>query len=305
MDMETLIEELGDVNAPVSSDRMNCLHLALGCGAAIAGAGIGKSKTHVCIRVGSWKFHLLIDADGRFPRYESILPKDLSDGARMRIVADDAVFLMHALPRLPGRDLPDQPVTIDLNGHVAIRAKDDGECRTTQLHLARSAYSGQSLRFVCSRQHLVRAVQLGFPEVQIAGPRGLILCRDIHRTYVWIALNPETALKPSRDAVRISTSDSEPDQNHSQPERNETTMNEQVHANGNGASASETQANGEETAPTGFDALIVETEAVRDSLRDAYARAARLVSGVRRQKKKSKLVRETLASLRQLQSIES
>lgn len=268
---------------------------------------IGKSEKHVCIRIGAWKFHLLIDADGRFPRYENVIPASANQGVSVCIEPDDATFIAHALPRLPGRELSDQPVTVDLNGHITIRAKDDSQARATELHLDRSQFQGRPMRFVTDRQYLLRAVRLGFSEVQVANPGGLIICRDPRRMFVWMSLNKDSALKPSGDAIRISSSGEQP-QTHYSEERTEDSMNDAMTtANGdtNGSPTSAAHANGDDTQPTGFDALIVEAEAIRDVLRDAYARAARLVTGVRRQKKKSRLVRETLASLRQLQTIEN
>jgi hypothetical protein len=266
---------------------------------------IGKSDKHICIRVGAWRFHLLIDAEGRYPKYENVLPASIAQGVSVRIEPEDATFILHALPRLPGRDVSEQPITVDLNGHVAIRAKDDGQAHATELHLDRSHFSGRPIRFVIGREHLLRAVRLGFSEIQIAKPDGLIVCRDPRRTFVWMALNPNAALKPSRDAVQITSSGGEP--THQHQERNEASMNDPINTNGNVNSSADTtaHANGEDTQPTGFDALIVEAESIRDVLRDAHARAARLVTGIRRQKKKSRLVRETLASLRQLQTIEN
>ena len=62
--------------------------------------------------------------------------------------------------------------------------------------------------------------------------------------------------------------------------------------------------NSDNGQPTSFSALVAEAEAIRDVLRDAYARSSRLVVALRRQRKQSKIVRETLANLRQLQTIE-
>jgi hypothetical protein len=47
-------------------------------------------------------------------------------------------------------------------------------------------------------------------------------------------------------------------------------------------------------------ALIQEAEALHAALADARARTARLIAGLRRQRKQSRLVQETLRSLREL-----
>ena len=65
-------------------------------------------------------------------------------------------------------------------------------------------------------------------------------------------------------------------------------------------------------SPTGSDqpgislaALIQEAESLHAALADAKSRTARLISGLRRQRKQSRLVNETLKSLRQLRLVET
>lgn len=54
----------------------------------------------------------------------------------------------------------------------------------------------------------------------------------------------------------------------------------------------------------GINALIAEAEALKEALRAVYGRSDRLLVALKRHRKQSKLVQTTLASLRQLQSIE-
>ena len=55
----------------------------------------------------------------------------------------------------------------------------------------------------------------------------------------------------------------------------------------------------------GLDALLAEAEALKTSLRDAYARTNQLLLAIRRHKRQAHAVRATLASLRQLQHIDA
>ena len=52
-------------------------------------------------------------------------------------------------------------------------------------------------------------------------------------------------------------------------------------------------------------ALIEEVESLHAALADAKSRTARLIAGLRRQRKQSRLVNETLKSLRQLKLVET
>ncbi len=68
----------------------------------------------------------------------------------------------------------------------------------------------------------------------------------------------------------------------------------------------------ETASPAGSDqpgislaALIAEAESLHVALADARSRTVRLISGLRRQRKQSRLVNETLKSLRQLRLVET
>jgi hypothetical protein len=60
-----------------------------------------------------------------------------------------------------------------------------------------------------------------------------------------------------------------------------------------------------ESPGTSLAALIQEAEALHTSLADAKSRTARLITGLRRQCKQSRLLAETLKSLRQLRLVET
>ena len=57
--------------------------------------------------------------------------------------------------------------------------------------------------------------------------------------------------------------------------------------------------------PTSPAALIQEAEALHAALADAKTRTARLIAGLRRQRKQNRLLNETLKSLRQLRLVEA
>jgi hypothetical protein len=159
------------------------------------------------------------------------------------------------------------------------------------------------VRFVSIRLYLARAVQLGFTEVPVTNPNAPVVCRQGTRTYVWIMLDRAGALLPSDDVLRITSGD-EAAAPKPPKERRRVLMPRPL-PNGHAA----TPRNGAEAglAPTNgatLGSLLAEAQALRDTLHDACGRSARLVAALKRQKKQSKLVASTLASLRQLQQIE-
>ena len=62
---------------------------------------------------------------------------------------------------------------------------------------------------------------------------------------------------------------------------------------------------GTEPPGTSLAALIQEAEALHATFADARSRTARLISGLRRHRKQSRLVNETLRSLRQLRLVDA
>jgi hypothetical protein len=85
-----------------------------------APVSVGRSAGHVCMRVGPWSFHLAIDPAGRFPDVEQVLPAASARVTSFRLSAEDAAFLARVLPRLPGGDDDQTPLTVDVGQQVVV-----------------------------------------------------------------------------------------------------------------------------------------------------------------------------------------
>jgi hypothetical protein len=164
---------------------------------------IGRTDQHVAVRFGPWTIILGIDVHGRYPPVDMVIPRANSATTVCRFAPQDAEFLLRSLPRLPAKEQDNKPVTVDLNGHVIVRARAAGQPRTTELVLARSEATGAAVRINLSRDHLGRALQLGFTELRVVTAGKPMVCRDDHRTYLLMPLEPKDALPPSADALRI------------------------------------------------------------------------------------------------------
>jgi hypothetical protein len=156
--------------------------------------GIGRTEDHVALRLGPWTILLWINKDGRFPRVDDVLPPVDSIKSRLLLNDTDAEFLLRILPRLPSVDDDHQPVTLDLNGQVAVRSKPlDG--RPTEVGLSGSKLSGEPISISTNRQYLLRAVKLGFREIGISSTAAPLVCRDEHRQYGWMSLGDGDAIQ--------------------------------------------------------------------------------------------------------------
>jgi hypothetical protein len=125
---------------------------------------LGKTDTHVCIRVGAWTFFLAIDTESRFPKVEESIPGLAGKITTWRLSPPDAAFLAKVLPRLPGGADDSAPLTLDLDGEITVRARAEGQGRQTEVVLNRSEVVGPAVRLVTNRKYLARALQLGFGE---------------------------------------------------------------------------------------------------------------------------------------------
>ncbi len=83
---------------------------------------VGRTDTHVVFRVGPWTISCAIQKEVRFPEVERVIPTAGEVVTRLRLDPADARFLESALGRLPGGEELNSPVTLDLNGKMAVRA---------------------------------------------------------------------------------------------------------------------------------------------------------------------------------------
>lgn len=279
---------------------------------------IGKTGKHVVVVVGPWTF-CLPTGEGRFPRIDEVVPRETNLKSHGRLDVEDSVFLAKVLPRLPGGEEENPPVTVDLNGQVCVRARANGKGPVTEAVLARSCVTDRPTRFVVNRCFLARALQLGLSEVHVVDAATPILFRDEKRKYVIMPLGKDGLIAPTEDAVRISSAASPTNNHHQSPKRRYTTLNEpQTNGSQNGHDAAATNdaatngagattSNGtrrRKTKSTGLAALIEEAEALKKALRDAYSRSHLLLRDIKRQRRQSSVMQTALRTLKELQTVD-
>jgi hypothetical protein len=265
---------------------------------------LGKTETHVVLRVGPWTLSFEIASDARFPDVERALPDAGSAATHLQLDPEDARFLGPALVRLPGADERNAPATLELNGRVAIRARAADQPRTTELVLSRSRYTGPPVRLNLNRDFLARALGLGLAEVAIVDGESPIVGRDAHLCYAWQPLSKESALEPADDVTRIESAPMTPEPARRPVEATDprTTMNEQRPEAGpdtvppvpNGT------ASDHGSAGSGLAALIQEAVTLHEALGEARTRTQRLIAALRRLRKQARLMSGALEALQQL-----
>ncbi len=298
---------------------------AFGCRelAQDASVFIGRSEKHVCVQVGPWTFHLLLDAEGRFPKVEAVIPSASSKATVCQLSDEDAAFLTQALPRLPGAGDQHEPITVDLKDTVTLRARGEKQERITEVVLSRSRVVGPAVQFVCNRKYLERLLQLGFKEFRVTGPEKPICCRRKDMTYAWMPLGKEGALPASENALCINSltesllpgkvtrqrgtigiKDESQNQEQQLGPVATSTANGQSQNSRRPSMATNDPKNPEQHATAepgeGIDPLI-EIENLRVHLQQALASTSRLIAVLKHQRRQSRAMSAAMASLRRLQ----
>jgi len=88
---------------------------------------VGRADDWAVFRVGPWTFWQSIEKNARFPEVASQIRKTQDAKASCTFADRDLAFLCDNLSRLPGNDQFNMPVTVDLNGSVAVRGKRSEE----------------------------------------------------------------------------------------------------------------------------------------------------------------------------------
>jgi hypothetical protein len=157
-----------------------------------------------------------------------------------------------------------------------------------------------------NRRYLTRALELGFSQFDIVSPDVPVQCRDESRTYLWMPLSKEGALAPSDKDLRVNSSsvvNSDPPVNNTNetPKKRIKAMTQTARLSAPPPSPSP---NGDKDHLEGNGgSLIEQVQALQGTLREALNQTTRLVQGLRHQRKQSRLMKATLANLRQLQQV--
>jgi hypothetical protein len=282
---------------------------------------VGRTDLHVVFRIGPWTIACEIPRDVRYPEVERVIPSTAEVVTRLRLDPADARFLESALGRLPGGQENNSPIIVDLNGEVAVRAAaSDQPNQVTELVLNRSAYSGSPVCLCTDRALLERALRLGYTEIGFTGVESPFVCRDESQIY---AIQPLSGASPpgaDAEVTRIESGAASGGEGRIATRTESTRRTTTVRESRNGhepATAVEGRNRlasrpaelistaGPEQPATSLAALMQEAESLHATLADAKSRTARLIAGLRRQRKQSRLVNETLKSLRQLKLVEA
>lgn len=260
---------------------------------------IGRSADWVSIQANSITLHLQIEKEKRFPNIDLQIPTNGSAATTLSLSEVDIDFMQTSLKRLPGASEHNAPITVDLNGVVAIRAVAEDQSNPTELVLSNSRRIGAELRFNTDRTFLTRAAELGFRDIQLRSNEAPACCHDDRRTYIWALLGEEGAITSCPQTNRISSPVISTSQTSQRKIR--TPMTTQTATTKTTTRPAQPAAT--TTEPEPILSLLGQAETLRDSLSQALSDTRDLITAIKRNQKQNRLVETTLRSLKQLEHI--
>lgn len=271
---------------------------------------VGATDNHAVFGLGPWTFWLPLQTEAKFPRVDDVIPAEDSAKGKLDLAEVDAKFLLDNLARLPANESPESPITLDLNGSVAVRSRPDDGTLPIELVLTNSCWTGTPSCINTNRKYLERAIKLGFRQVQVFGDESPAVCRDSHRNFVWALLSGGDGFERTKNTVSIpnpqqATTNSPP--RSTSMKRRPTIQSPVIEP----AANTEQSAAPEQTPPTKQRrtrkaleiSLVDQAQALRSNLRDLLKQSAELVRSIKRQRQADRVLRSTLASLKQLQAV--
>jgi len=189
-----------------------------------------------------------------------------------------------------------RPVTLDLNGAVAIRGRSAADAAVSELVLTNSVRNGAELCLNTNRRYLARAVELGFRELQFVDNEAPIVCRDERRIYLWAPIDREGVIPPADNALRSCSPQTTASQTPQRVNRIARRLRPRTPTT---SKASATRRHQAVKAGESADVIARTLE-----LRTLVQGLGDLVRQIRHQRQQTKLMRSTLAQLRQLKTLE-
>ena len=271
---------------------------------------IGRTENHLIVRVGPWSIYLELGS-GRFPRVGDIIPSIQSAKTTLELHGADAEFFTQNASRLPG-SLEERAVTFDIGNTIAVRAKTI-DTQAAEITLTNSSKTGDDVAICLNRQNLVSAARMAFNRLYLYGKDNAVLAHDEHRSYLFMPLHEQNAIKASNDCLKIpSPFSSRSSASYSRPRHYIPTV---PMATNHATSAPATTLSVDSTQPSQAPPLrrrrrksgtagtvLDQAITLRDRLRLTLASTKDLIRTLKAEKRSQKSLRLALDSLKQLQA---
>jgi DNA polymerase III sliding clamp (beta) subunit (PCNA family) len=129
-----------------------------------------KTKTEgpwVQLKSGPWTF-ISKSCGDEFPTWKNAVPAPNSGRTRIQLDGGAVATLLAGVPRLPGGDEVNRPVTLEIAGStLTVKAQAKGAEDWTCLTVAGATLTGKSVSIALNRDYLLKALRFGLTTVAI------------------------------------------------------------------------------------------------------------------------------------------
>jgi DNA polymerase-3 subunit beta len=133
--------------------------------------------------------------EGNYPNWQQVVPKE-DYPTQLKFSPEDASRVLRVLPKLPGHQEDDAPVTLKVEDNIATLVA--GKLDTpVKLDLPGVSVTGPAVTARFNREFLVTALGHGFRQLQVRDDRSAIIMRDGSRTHLWMPLRSDSANPPA------------------------------------------------------------------------------------------------------------
>ena len=249
---------------------------------------VGRTASHLVVSAGDWTVWLAVAPAGKFPDVAGVVPRHAPTAVALD--RGDAAALLPQLPGLPCQGHELRPITLDADGILAVRARDDSGT-VKEVLLARSSVAGPAARVALDRRALARVLALGCTALRISPDKSLVGDGD-GVTVLAALLDPELTVAPEPRAPNPDVIVPISPNTNPNPKRNTTVKPHEPNGHTPGGRH-------DPPAPDAPDPLVA-AEELRAALADAATKATRLVAALKASKKEQKVLANVLTNLKQL-----
>jgi hypothetical protein len=274
---------------------------------------VGLAENWLYVAAGPWSVWLRHDSEARFPDVRSAIPN--APGTQFVLAEPAATLLLGDLEAWPKDFGGAAGVALDLAGRVGARARLNHSGEVVKRVLEESEVTGPPTTVVLFREHLARALALGFRQFRCASPGRPLVAWDESRTYLTAPLDAKDAVPPAggpkpRNPARAQSRATPVDATKlAPPSRAVAVKLPEPPAIPSPLSlrrspmpardSAPPERNGQPEPPPDLD-LLNEAEAVRQLLSEAAGRVLRLVSALKQFRKERRALASAFTSLKQL-----
>ena len=153
---------------------------------------IGVQEPWIHLQSDHWTF-LVTKPEVEMPNWKYVVPGEEQATTTLKFDETAVEALLDVIPRLPGKDTPNTPVTVDANrSGVSVSGYDKGDDSPTTIPIAGVEIGGDPIRFALNREFLMKALKWGLHTLRLIDDKSPMVFSAPGRRLVVMPVRIET-----------------------------------------------------------------------------------------------------------------